>query len=29
LSDGVEYDADGDGSVTVEEKQPVGQWLDR
>ena len=29
LSDGIEYDADGDGTVTDEEKQPVGQWLDR
>jgi hypothetical protein len=29
LADGVEYDADGDGSVTQEERAPVGQWLDR
>ena len=29
LSDGIEYDADGDGTVTDKEKQPVGQWLDR
>lgn len=29
LADGVEYDADGDGSVTQEERTPVGQRLDR
>tara|TARA_R110001606_G_scaffold143395_1_gene282693 strand:+ start:51 stop:461 length:411 start_codon:yes stop_codon:yes gene_type:complete len=29
LSDGVEYDADGDGTITQVERQPVGQWLDR
>ena len=29
LSDGVDYDADGDGNVKYDEKQPVGQWLDR
>ena len=29
LADGVEYDADGDGNIKLDEKQPVGQRLDR
>jgi hypothetical protein len=29
LSDGVDYDEDGDGVVKEDEKQPVGQRLDR
>ena len=29
LSDGVDYDADGDGTVANSEKQTVGQRLDR
>jgi hypothetical protein len=29
LADGVDYDADGDGVVKEDEKQPVGQRLDR
>lgn len=29
LSDGVDYDEDGDGTVKYDEKQPVGQWLNR
>ena len=29
LSDGVDYDEDGDGVVKAAEKQPVGQRLDR
>ena len=29
LSDGIEYDSDGDGTVQDSEKQPVGQRLDR
>ena len=29
LSDGVDYDEDGDGTVDYAEKQPVGQWLNR
>jgi hypothetical protein len=29
LADGVEYDADGDGNVKEDEKQSVGQRLDR
>ena len=29
LSDGVDYDADGDGNVKEDEKQPVGLRLDR
>ncbi len=29
LADGVEYDEDGDGNVKLDEKQPVGQRLDR
>jgi hypothetical protein len=29
LSDGVDYDEDGDGAVDFAEKQPVGQWLNR
>jgi hypothetical protein len=29
LSDGVDYDVDGDGVVKEDEKQPVGQRLDR
>jgi hypothetical protein len=29
LSDGVDYDEDGDGVVKEDEKQPVGQMLDR
>jgi hypothetical protein len=29
LSDGVDYDSDGDGSITQAEKEPLGQRLDR
>jgi len=29
LSDGVDYDEDGDGAVDFAEKQAVGQWLNR
>jgi hypothetical protein len=29
LADGVDYDEDGDGVVKEDEKQPVGQRLDR
>jgi len=29
LADGVDYDADGDGVIKEDEKQPVGQRLDR
>ena len=29
LADGVDYDEDGDGTVDYDEKQPVGQRLDR
>ena len=29
LADGVEYDEDGDGNIKLDEKQPVGQRLDR
>ena len=29
LADGVDYDADGDGNVKEDEKQPVGMRLDR
>ena len=29
LADGVEYDADGDGNIKLDEKQPVGQRLNR
>lgn len=29
LADGVDYDEDGDGTVDYDEKQPIGQWLNR